>query len=1036
MNRKYYTRCFNLLLFSVIVVINLKAQPTMWQNIGPGAGGAFYSPSISPFNSDEVFFPSDMSDLFHTKDKGASYNIVNFQYITAGTMTKVEFTNDPMILYTINQHEFGNYPMKSTDGGTTWAKLQSDPTSGGAYQLFACETDFNKIIVTDYSNVYYSTNGGTSFTNIYKGNSATWGSYIAGVFWDGTDVYICQPDGLLVSLNYQSFKSLKYPGIPQNEFIVSCTGGKSNGKIRFYAVTNTSCYPGITGADYNGYKFIYVLDYGSDLWVVKPYGLPKEVFPFFIAMAKDNIDIAYVAGADKEGSAPAVYKTTNGGDNWLNVFKYNNNENIRTGWSGQGGDRNWSYGEYALGFTVSRNNPNFAVVTDLGFAHYTSDGGASWEQMYVAKADQNPMNSEITPGKSYHSVGLENTSCWNLCWADANNIVASYTDIKGSRSTDAGISWSFDYTGHNDNTMYYCLQQPGTDSLFAATSTVHDMYQSTYLTDIRIDNGKGKILFSTTKGQEWLVLHDFQHPVIWLALDPSNRARMYASVVHSSLGGIYVCENINAGTNSIWTKLSAPPRTNGHPYNIIVLNDGSLLCSYSGRMTNDRKSFLESSGVFLSTNKGNTWVDKSDIAMHWWTKDIIVDPKDKSQNTWYACVFSGWGGDANYRGGLYKTTNRGTNWTKILDKARVESCTINPENQDEMYVTTEYEGLFITKNLHTANPTFNFVQSYPFKHPMRVFFNPFDNNEIYTTSFGYGIVRGKAGSVEPPDKPILMEPKNNATGQELTLKLKWQNMGNGITYNVQLAKDVGFTNVVENQQNIANNEYDIQDLVANTTYYWHVSATNQAGTGEWSDSWKFTTKEANQDLPGAVILISPEDGEQVEDNKTITFTWQEATNAEKYWIEYADNEQFENSFIDSTIVVTSYTINSLYEFVDKILSWKVKAGNTAGWGNFSQVRTIRIWPNQGVSDNFDNNITVTPNPANNVINISFAGIVNNDMRITITNSLGIELYTKAGFSDINQTILSIDVKEYPSGVYYLNFKSGNKSYVKKIVIIK
>ena len=31
-------------------------------------------------------------------------------------------------------------------------------------------------------------------------------------------------------------------------------------------------------------------------------------------------------------------------------------------------------------------------------------------------------------------------------------------------------------------------------------------------------------------------------------------------------------------------------------------------------------------------------------AMYYWTKDIVIDPNDASQNTWYAGVFSGWGG--------------------------------------------------------------------------------------------------------------------------------------------------------------------------------------------------------------------------------------------------------------------------------------------------------------------------------------------------------------------------------------------------------
>ena len=741
---------FTLLLLAVffyISSISLLAQPQSWQSYGPGGGGALYSPSISHHNPLEIFIPTDMSDLFHTTDFGASYSTVHFKYITAGMMTKVQYTNNPKILYTINQDEFGNFPVKSTDGGITWNKISSDPTEGSAYFIFADDEDFNKVIVADYANIYYSTNNGNSFQTIYQGDSGTWGSYIAGVFWNGNDIYMCLADGLHTSKNGQPFSKENQTGIPANEYIVSCAAGKSNGIIRFFAVTNASCYPGMSGAERSDFKSVYILDYGTGNWVanINNEKKAKDDF-FFAAMSKNNIDTAYIAGEDNTMYGPAVYKTTDGGNTWTNLFNLLNNKNIKTGWSGYKGDRDWSFGEYTLGFDVCRSNSNYLVVTDLGFAHVSSDGGNTWDQAYTAKSDENPVNAPTPTGKSYHSVGLEQTSCWYLAWSDKDNIFAGYTDIKGCRSTSAGDSWSFDYTGHSDNTMYFALKHPTNGNLYAATSTVHDMYESMYLTDSRIDAGKGKVLYSADKGKDWQILHDFAHPVIWLAIDPNNSNKMYASVIHSTLGGIYVSNDIDKGNASTWTKLANPPRTQGHPYNIHVLNDGSLLCTYSARMSNDRKTFYPSSGVFYSQDGGATWIDRSDANLQYWTKDIVIDSNDPSQNTWYAAVFSGWGGPANNKGGLYKTTNRGINWTKIMDAARVESSTINPLNKDEMYVSTEYEGLFMTKNLNSANPTFTLVDNYNFKHPMRIFFNPYKQNEIWVTSFGYGMVKGQNGT--------------------------------------------------------------------------------------------------------------------------------------------------------------------------------------------------------------------------------------------------------------------------------------------------
>ena len=154
------------------------------------------------------------------------------------------------------------------------------------------------------------------------------------------------------------------------------------------------------------------------------------------------------AGGSDAGD-PVVYKTTNGGNNWRSVLLTNNNQNVFTGWSGYGGDRGWSYGEYALGFECSPADPNKVIITDLGFPHITTDGGATWKQAYLNSSDQNPMNTPTPQGKNYRGIGLENTSCWWLTWSDSNNIFGSYSDIKGTRSTDAGNSWSFNYTGHS-----------------------------------------------------------------------------------------------------------------------------------------------------------------------------------------------------------------------------------------------------------------------------------------------------------------------------------------------------------------------------------------------------------------------------------------------------------------------------------------------------------------------------------------------------------------------------------------------------------
>lgn len=731
----------------------MAAPPAQWKSVGVGGGGALFSPSFSPHAPDELFIACDMSELFHSTNLGAAWAPVDFREIQGNRATRVQFTNNPQILYAIDHSPQnlidGGWPSKSTDGGQTWTILSGDPTDGGCFALFADPADANRVLCNDYTRLYWSSNGGTSFDLRTTYNPSGAGLYIAGAFFDGQNIFLGTNGGLLVSTNGgDSFTFDGTSGLPAGDGMASFAGAKEGGTVRLFALMadQGDLYNGLTVEDlFWPHHDVYTLDWGSGTWTAKNTGLPTGDGNGLahIACALNDIDIAWVAGQDPNEN-PIIYRTTNAGDNWASVLTINNNQNAATGWAGWQGDRGWTYGAGATGFTVAPNDSARAAYTDYGFCHLTTDGGASWRQAYLDPADQNSPGAPTPKGKAYRGVGFENTSCWWLCWSDADNIFAGFSDIRGIRSTDSGEKWSFNYTGHTENSAYCILRHAASGTLYMATSTAHDIYQSTYLTDARLDGADGRVMMSGDGGATWQQMHDFNNPVIYLALDANNTNRLYASVIDSATGGIFVTNNRQDGASATWSALADPPRTEGHPFNIHVLNDGALVCTYSGRRTGS--GFTASSGVFYSTNGGTSWDDRSHSGMLYWTKDIVIDPHDATQQTWYACVFSGWGGPPNGLGGLYKTTNRGQNWTRILDSDRVGSGAINPANPNEMYVTTEIEGLWYCENLTAPAPAFSQVAGFPFRQPERVFYNPHKAGEVWVTSFGGGIRIGETAA--------------------------------------------------------------------------------------------------------------------------------------------------------------------------------------------------------------------------------------------------------------------------------------------------
>jgi hypothetical protein len=291
--------------------------------------------------------------------------------------------------------------------------------------------------------------------------------------------------------------------------------------------------------------------------------------------------------------------------------------------------------------------------------------------------------------------------------------------------------------------------------LYAATSGVHDLYQTTHLTDAAIDAADGEIMYSLNNGTTWTLLHDFNHPVTWMAIDPNNPSRMYAAVVHYAggvgEGGIWTTGNLNQGPNSVWSKLPVPPRTEGHPLKIIALKNWGLLCSYSGRR-DASGAFTPSSGVFYMPPGTGTWTDVSDPGMLYYTKDVVVDPHDGAQDTWYACVWDGWGGPPNALGGLYRTTDKGQNWTRIFNASgRVSSITLSPVNPAEAWLTTERDGLWHSTDIQSPAPVFTQVAAYPFRQPERVYYDPYDASALWVTSFGAGLW---TASLSPSAVPV------------------------------------------------------------------------------------------------------------------------------------------------------------------------------------------------------------------------------------------------------------------------------------------
>jgi bacillolysin len=95
----------------------------------------------------------------------------------------------------------------------------------------------------------------------------------------------------------------------------------------------------------------------------------------------------------------------------------------------------------------------------------------------------------------------------------------------------------------------------------------------------------------------------------------------------------------------------------------------------------------------------------------------------------------------------------------------------------------------------------------------------------------------------------LSSPANGATGVATSPALSWAATSGAATYDLQVATDAAFTNIVSNQTGLTGTSFTASSLMPITTYRWRVRGVNSCATGAWSTTFSFTT------ISGPICLI-------------------------------------------------------------------------------------------------------------------------------------------------------------------------------------
>lgn len=132
--------------------------------------------------------------------------------------------------------------------------------------------------------------------------------------------------------------------------------------------------------------------------------------------------------------------------------------------------------------------------------------------------------------------------------------------------------------------------------------------------------------------------------------------------------------------------------------------------------------------------------------------------------------------------------------------------------------------------------------------------NATDGTNSYATDIKITLANGL------PAAPALVSPANNATGIFPISTLTWTASPGNISYDVELATDALFTQIVT--QTTLNNLATLSvSLNAETVYFWRVRPNSVCGAGQWSEVFTFETAAivcAGPVVSTQQVVISPQ----------------------------------------------------------------------------------------------------------------------------------------------------------------------------------